>query len=306
MIIDLNDPENPLGGVCLTFDGEEWVKSEIDSNMIKLVWDDSEALLSWEGKNKWEHEFKQEDVNVIVYVPTTSKCSLTINGVEHVSIVSDIKITNNQTLACDNEVKINGGYRITSDSDANDKGIESKSSVTKDGKKILGYTMAIAIDDFTNLDNWYYEYYDEWYDTNVTEFDPSVYFSENVKNGTFRVDVLNLSFVAVGDFKGMTDAIEKLDEEDDEKTYCDKLCDLLNKRTDIVLFYNDTNEKIAEVVFQTAWYDYDEYGYYDIEPIILFPDGSKFAFEDYFTESAFGDLIEELENIANEFMLMVE
>ena len=46
--------------------------------------------------------------------------------------------------------------------------------------------------------------------------------------------------------------------------------------------------------------DYYDETYYEVEPILLFPDGSKYAFEDYFTERAFGDLLDKLEEIADE------
>ena len=68
--------------------------------------------------------------------------------------------------------------------------------------------------------------------------------------------------------------------------------------------YNDTNEKIADVILQTVeeeyydqYLDKTDYIYY-AAPILVFPDGSKFAFEDFFTEESFSDLIERISEIA--------
>jgi hypothetical protein len=64
--------------------------------------------------------------------------------------------------------------------------------------------------------------------------------------------------------------------------------------------YNDTKEKVADIVANTSVYYDDGYADYDVEPILLFPDGSKFAFEEYFTERAFRDLLERIEELAEE------
>ena len=59
--------------------------------------------------------------------------------------------------------------------------------------------------------------------------------------------------------------------------------------------------KIADVI--VAVYEEEYYGnkYYYIEPILLFADGSKFAFDKYFTEKAFDNLLEEIQQLVNDF-----
>jgi hypothetical protein len=111
---------------------------------------------------------------------------------------------------------------------------------------------------------------------------------------------MELTLHAKGDFRGVIEEIEKIDAIDDEKKFYKKLCDLVNDKVKAVALYNDTNERVADVVMQVASDDgWDGLEYY-IEPILLFPDGSKYAFEDYFTEHAFGDLIDRIEEIVEE------
>ena len=142
-----------------------------------------------------------------------------------------------------------------------------------------------------------------------------MYFAENVKSGSAQIDILELSIVASGDFKGMYEEMleydEKYDYYDDEwnylpdvaEKYYNKVCDCINDNVSVVIVYNDTKEKVADIVMNVASYydDYDEAYRYYLEPILLFPDGSKFAFEEYFTERAFGNLIDRLEQMAEHF-----
>ena len=46
--------------------------------------------------------------------------------------------------------------------------------------------------------------------------------------------------------------------------------------------------------------------YYGLEPILLFPDGSKYAFEDFFNEQAFGDLFNAIYELMNKLPIVVE
>lgn len=140
--------------------------------------------------------------------------------------------------------------------------------------------------------------------------DPSEYFVENVKSGAVQLDVLNVSFIAQGDFKNLYHKVEELDDiygndgyydDEKEKKYYNEVCDLINDNVKAVIIYNDTKEKIADVVMQVTSDSYYGYNEYYIEPILLFPDGSKYAFEDYFTERAFGDLFDAIEELAEEF-----
>ena len=303
-IIDINDPEFGFGGYCieLTEDGEI-IESEGDPKAIVVKWDNSVLTLTW-GENKGEYRLdeKEEDILYIVKVPKYFKVVITIDGKEHFSAYIEPNITDNYTYAPAVTVKLNGGYELYGKTSANNKGLSAEASFKKNGKKILGGAAAFAINGFTNPENWYDEYYDEYWEETVTYLDPYDYFIENVSNSMVQYDILTLSIIANGDLKTMYEKIEELDNADieSEKEFFDELCAIMNEYLEIVAVYNDTKEKIADIEMQTGMYEYydeyyDEYyEYYSVEPVLVFPDGSKYAFEDYFTESGFGNLIERI------------
>jgi hypothetical protein len=71
--------------------------------------------------------------------------------------------------------------------------------------------------------------------------------------------------------------------------------------------YNDTKELVADVAMRVAkeYDDWDDEYYYYLEPVLVFSDGSKYTFYEYFTERAFGDLIEEIGEIAEYYEDMI-
>ena len=301
IIIDINDPEqNPLAGHCYTYDGDEWQESSIgNENSIKVVWDNATATVVWSDMQKAEIYEYLDDVEYVAYVPKKINFVMTINGVEQLSMNITTTITDIQTIAINAEVKINGGYVIVTDNSADSKGVETHASIKKNGKLLCSATAVVAINDFTDIDNWYYNYCDDYYGECRTYIDPTYYFVENVKTGTAQMQILNLSIMAEGDFRNMYKTIDELDC-DSDKSFCDAVCNIVNEKVKAVAVYNDTKEKVADIVANTSVYYDDGYADYDVEPILLFPDGSKFAFEEYFTERAFRDLLERIEELAEE------
>lgn len=320
-VVDINDPDmNPYAGKCYTWNGDDyaWEETNGKDKTITFEWDDTVATISWAKSTKVEYYYEDEDMNVVVYVPNNVEISFKINGKEYLNIVLETNITNIQTWAPEYKVTLNGGYEFTGRSKGNSKGLEAGGSIKKSGKTLLNAAAVVAINDATDIDNWMTEYYDEYDGVYYTEVSGE-YFLDQVKTGAAQLDILELSIVGEGDFKGMYEEIERLEEEYDywdenwnklpdvEKEYCDEVCKYVNEKVEIVLLYNDTNERVANIVFSTIMYndEYDGYIDYDIEPILVFPDGSKFAFEEYFTEKAFGDLIEVVQALAEEIDSLV-
>lgn len=315
-VIDVNDPDmNPYAGKNYTWDGDnyEWVEAAGKDKTIGFEWDETVATISWFGSTKVEYLY-DEETNYVVYVPNDINITIKIGGKTYFTAKLETKITDIKTWAPKVTITLNGGYEFVANSAGNSKGLEAGASIKKNGKTLLNAAAVVAINDATDIDNWMYEYYDEYngeYRTEVT----GEYFVENVKTGAAQLDILALSIVGEGDFKGMYEEMERLEEEYDywddnsnklpdvEKEYCDEVCKYVNEKVKVVLVYNDTKERVANIVFATRKYvdEYDGFIDYDFEPILVFPDGSKFAFDEYFTEKAFGDLIEAAEALAEEF-----
>lgn len=297
VIIDINDPEyNPLAGYVYEWNGDEWEESEGDSHKIVVKWDDAVATASWGETTRQEWTFRELETKAVVYVPNSLTFSLKIDNKEHLNIVAKPNITNSKTLAPSVEVSLNGGYTISASVKADSRGLETHSSIKKGNKTLLNASTVVAINDFTDIDNWL-----------KTEGE---YFADQIKNGKVQIDILNLSIVGAGDFKDLLTDIDEIteglygDEYDAERwrRKMEDVCDLVNEKVKLIIAYNDTDEKVADIVLQVSRDDEDYY----VEPILLFPDGSKYAFENYFTETAFGDLIDAIEELADDFEDMME
>ena len=297
VIIDINDPEyNPLAGYVYEWNGDEWEESKGQSHTIVIKWDDAVATASWGETTRQEWTFREFETKAVVYVPNSLTFSLKIDNKEHLNIVAKPNITDSKTLAPSVEVSLNGGYTISASVKADSRGLETHSSIKKGNKTLLNANTVVAINDFTDIDNWL-----------KTEGE---YFADQIKSGKVQIDILNLSIVGAGDFKDLLTDIDEIteglygDEYDAERwrRKMEDVCDLVNEKVKLVIAYNDTDEKVADIVLQVTRDDEDYY----VEPILLFPDGSKYAFENYFTETAFGDLIDAIEELADDFEDMME
>lgn len=306
-IIDANADDFPYNGLCLVIDeyGEPYAE-ECEPGTCKVMWDNAVATFTW-GENNGQYTMYDEeyDEEYIVKIPSYINVSLAIDGVEHLNVNVEPNFTDEYTYAPNVVVKINGGYEIATQVDANSNKVGFAYSFSKDGQKIIGAAASVNVKGMTNPDNWYVEYYDEFWEEYVTYVDPSVHFVENATDAALQFDLLTLSILAVGDLDTLFEKVEALvdfDEVDNydeaaEKAMYEEYCKYLNKYLDIVAIYNDTQEKIADVVFQPRRIEQLEWVFYTTEPILVFPDGSKFAFEDYFTADSFSTLLERISEI---------
>ena len=310
-VIDPNSGEmNPLAGYCYTFNTTTftWDKTAIDSSAIRFCWGKDSMEITWTNSKRWEWTFVEEGERYVIYVPANIKFSLKIDGKEHIGININSNHTDNYTYAPEGTLTVNGGYKINIAFTGNVKGIGAKASISKNKTILASGLITSTINDFTNLDNWVCEYYDDWDDQYYTYLDPSEYFAEHIKTGAAQFTILDFSIIASGDFNGLFNTIETIeDSSDSEEDYYKRVCSVLNEKIQAVAAYVSTKEKIADIVWQTRKityeeYDYEigyyEYYYYTIEPIIVFPDDSKFAFEDFFTARAFSSLIDAVEEFA--------
>lgn len=310
IIVDVNNEGFDFNGVIITFN-EEGEPIFDDENgkpgECKVMWVDSVATFTWgESKSEYTYYDEEAEANIVVRIPETINLSLTINGVEHLNVSVAPSIVND-TYTANVVIKLYGGYEIVCENSADNQKLSCAYSLSKDGKRLAGAVAAASIKDFTNPENWYHEYYDDYYNEYITEIAPDIYFEKNVTNGSIQIDILTLTLTAAGDFTGMYDKIEELDNkyiwwddegnyyEDQEKAYYNDLCKLINNTVEFVALYNDTNEKIADIKVQPRRSMYDEGDIdYEIDLVLVFPDGSKHVMQDYFTADSFENLMNHL------------
>ena len=322
-ILDLND----FGGMILTYDteNEEWIEDAgAAHNEIKASWPDNYgATITWTNSNKfWDYQTPENyyDDYIRVYIPSDINFVITSGNKTLVTIDVEPQFTDNYTLAPNVKATLPGGFVYNVKSSASATGVNAQVTFSKGSKLLMSGAVTIAINDFTDPDNWYYEddyvwedeygnqYQDRWYD-------PTMYMIEYAKTGQFQIDLLDLSIVGAGDFRKIYDSAESFDDDVEggwnSNAWADTMVDVINKEAKCFLFYNDTNEKVCDVVAQkTKWteeyYDWETNQYvtedmYAFEPIMLFPDGSKYSFESYFTEKKFKSLIEAFEALVEAY-----
>lgn len=304
-IIDANDGAIEVEGYRYTFDesGEPSYEELGRTGVVEVAWDNAVATFTWgENDGRYTYYFEEEDVEYIVEVPSYINVSLKINEVEHLNINVEPKVIDNYTFAPKLTIKIYGGYEVVTEVNADSQKLNHNTTLNKNAKKLISATSEFYINGFTNPDNWLAEYdYGNGYVE--TGYDPEEYFNNNVTSAQFRYDVLALSIIgSCSDVKAMKAEAEMLDNNDygeDYTAYYTEVAAIMNKYLDIIAVYNDTNEKIADIKWQSFYYEeYDEY--YDLvlyvgcEPILVFPDGSKFSLEQFFTMEDFEDLFEQI------------
>ena len=304
-IIDANDGAIEVEGYRYTFDesGEPSYEELGRTGVVEVAWDNAVATFTWgENDGRYTYYFEEDDVEYIVEVPSYINASLKINEVEHLNINIEPKVIDNYTFAPKLTIKIYGGYEVVTEVNADSQKLNHNTTLNKNAKKLISATSEFYINGFTNPDNWVAEYdYGNGYVE--TGYDPEEYFNNNVTSAQFRYDVLTLSIIgSCSDIKKMLEEEEELldDRDDDYTAYYTGLATIMNKYFNIIAVYNDTDEKIADIKWQGFYNEgYDEE--YDCtviaagcEPILVFPDGSKFSLEQFFTMEDFEDLFEQI------------
>ena len=303
-IIDANDGAIEVEGYRYTFDesGEPSYEELGRTGVVEVAWDNAVATFTWgENDGRYTYYFEEDDVEYIVEVPSYINVSLKIDNVEHLNINVEPKVIDNYTFAPKLTIKIYGGYEVVTEVNADSQKLNHNTTLNKNAKKLISATSEFYINGFTNPDNWLAEYdYGNGYVE--TGYDPEEYFNNNVTSAQFRYDVLTLSIIgSCSDIQKMLEEEEKLyDSSNDDTTYYNALAAIMNKYLDIIAVYNDTDEKIADIKWQGFYnHSYDEE--YDCEtitagcePILVFPNGSKFSLEQFFTMEDFEELFEQI------------
>lgn len=226
-----------------------------------------------------------------------------------------------KNLNLDASLNVNG-YAESWVTEANKSGIKSSAEVKIDGKSMLKAEAALSADmdaliKQINEANTYSESYKDGeyvYDEEF-EFDPTC-----LKGFSMVLDVMGKAqiYVKCDDGKKLYEAIDLTEEEFDQKygDYKEEKAfelyvDEINDAYSITVHYDNTSTVQANVEFEgyiEEYEDYyDEYTEYYIRPVLVFAvDDSRYAFEDYFTESGFSKLIDAVEKLAEDFEEMFE
>lgn len=313
-VLDLNDRDmNPLAGNSYTFNDYtyEWDIDRVDSNSVILNWSNASAKISWTSSNyRWTWDNVYDEERYTAYIPLSMEFVLMIDGKQQAKIVIVTNVTNETTMSPEATLYLNGKYVFTVTTTLTEQSIGAQATISVNNSLVAVAQSSVAIYGLTNPDNWIYEDTYTWTDgygnkhtESWVELDPFSYVYDYVKTGEARLSILDLAIIAQGDFRMVKDEIEEYN--DDSERSCDNLCNAINSNSSAVLYYNSTQEKVADIKAQTVEYNGYYSDYYDVEPVVVFPDGSKYAFEGYFSDNKFSALIDTVEDLINWYDRMI-
>lgn len=129
------------------------------------------------------------------------------------------------------------------------------------------------------------------------------------KNFDIYFDVLG-QLQVVGKCKDgllLAEYIENFDDADND-SQCERALGNINNSIELGVYYDKSVTRQAKIVFDYFVERDDYYGdeWYELEPIIEFPDGSKYAFYEYFDEDSFEGVTNSFELWINMYETMLE
>jgi len=306
-------------------DGELVKKADL-KNQFRLTWSDaaktqSEALFTYSAGGA---EYTRVDGCAIV-IPQEWKLTLKVAGREELNLAGKSNVSaDGLTLAPEATVKLNGGYVAAATVNADPKQVGVNASFAKNGNKIVEAYAKLVCDGLTDPDNWIVDEEYDWngdgiIDDSYSYVDPENHFKEHAKTGEGYVTVMGLKLTFSGDIAKIVQQVNAI-ADTDTAAGSQQEAQAYNANAQMKLVYTADNTAMADLKMQS--YDYKQYEYigwddknntgkydyithYDIEPVLVFADGSKIAVEQY-VETGFDSLGKTFEELADAYMKLVE
>lgn len=270
---------------------------------------DYAAELSFSGKKTLVHysyfeagSYYEDRYNIEVEVPETITVKITENGKnyaevtwtfsfslteEGVNLTKDYMFVSTSIKIEDNEMILNKtGY----DSGKNKA---MAGCVLKKGKEVV-----LESEFSADVDVEIVEKYDEYY--------PEVNIAKNV---SVYVDILGEMQIKgkCSDMLEISNSIEDFWMTEGEAS-AEQVVKDINNLIDLGLYYNGSSKKTADIVMDYYVYhdDYWDEDWFELEPVLLFDDGSKYSFYEYFDEDSFAGVVDSFELWIEMYETMLE
>ena len=208
-------------------------------------------------------------------------------------------------LNADAKLKVNA-YEETFKTEVTKQGLSVSANVKVNGKQMLKVEGALKADIDAAVEEGENAYTEE---KDVDEIKVDA-----LKEFSMFIDVLGkVQVVGKCDkFNDLSDAFVNLQEaaEDDDFVKFQRNLGHVNKTYNITLHYDNT--ETVQANFELEAYEANDewepsYSYFGVRPVIVFTaDDSRYSFEDYFTERSFGDLVEAVEDLYDDFEEMFD
>lgn len=249
-----------------------------------------------------------DKVSITVGVPERIDISITENGspLATVSLMftpsfssEDVDITTD-SFSVQTTVSING-FEVVSEKVAYD-GAKGKASlqaeISKNGENLISTSASADAELAIEEDDYFYDYV-------VVTKAKNIDLSLNILDEIQVKGTCSNAVEAYESLDLMWDALYRYDTAD--MTEAKRHLDNINAKINLNVYYDGTDVKQATVAFDLESYkdDYSGYENYNLIPIIIFEDGSRYKIEEFFTESAFGELIDSFQEFCSSFEELV-
>ena len=295
-------------------------------NKMTAIWGTSVATLTWvEGNGSWEGYIDYDYKAKLTGIPSKLNFEIAVDGHVELAIEVIVSVPNNYAIDTKTAITLNGGYAFSVVAKADRQSVEGSVVIAKNGTKLVNGGGKIYINDLTNSANWWvqeerewshswwdgYEWHTQYYTYPIIDFNWD-YLDDTIQNGRAYATILNIGLQAAGDLRTIIDEGKKIE---NTLSYdgATLLSNYINANASALLYYVDTNEKMADVKAEAVAYEYWDYDYgyvkkygYEASPVIVFADGSRWKVDEYFTETAFGTLIDSAELLLERYIDLVE
>lgn len=304
------------------YDTGKWKESVLsEENKIVAIWGTSVATLTWEeSTNSWEGYVDYDYKAKVENIPSKIEFEISVDNKVELTSAIEISLPTNYSIETKTAVTLNGGYNFSVVAKADRKGVNSSVVVSKGSEKLATGGGSVLINDLTDSKNWFAQYTDEWFDG--YEWHKETYTDLNweypvnqVKTGEAYATVLDVGLSAQGDFRKIIDESKKI-ENTESYDGATLLSNYINANASAMLYYTSNQQKIADIKAEPVadeYWDWDNdtqtevlRTYYMPMPVLIFTDNSKFAVDQYFTEVAFGNLIDAAEALLDKYIDLVD
>ena len=239
-------------------------------------------------------------------VPQKIEVTLTEDGKSLIRHSMDIDIASisgeefdlsKSSISFNSTTTMNNGYTVNA---RNVKYTASSAStqvaLTKNNVQLMALTFS------TDLKNVPSKTLTDWYDMDDDEVENTLD-NTTATSAAFAIDFLGKVQVkaTINDIHKLADELDNADENEQNESAFKRAIERANTYYNAHLYYNGWTEEQATVTLEPFKdYEWSNNGrtetYWDAEPIIIFPNGASYSFDEYFTEDAFKDLIDAIED----------
>ncbi len=260
----------------------EWTEEFINERAFIITWDDSEIRFEYSEETTTYRIDRIENViaqTIDVVIPNEIEAYLKINGKEKISLNFKPNLSKDG-LSIEPKISLTiVNLTFKGEIAATPEKLGFEFSLDKEGKELLSAYANIAIDDFTDPNNWVTTT-DIWDDSDDSQpeyyLDPSERFLATVKTGEFRLKILTAEIRGEGNLRNIIDGLYF--SEPASKESLEEMIEFINSNAKIELIYTDENLRAAVLRLQVVQDGSDIY----IQPVLVFGDGSRVSFDDFF------------------------